>query len=89
MAGSALHIQDMNLTVRVDGDTAQAESYSMTLLREGDETVVRSAGMIRWSFRRVGGRWYIAEKYRRPPGDQDLYAGIETTPGGTLPNAKI
>jgi hypothetical protein len=85
--GRSLHLQDMNLAIRVDADDAQAESYSMTLLREGDETVVRSAGMIRWTLRRVAGRWHIVEKRRRPPGDKDLFAGIDTTPGGMLPGS--
>jgi hypothetical protein len=89
MEGRSLHVQDMNLMVSVDGDRAQAESYSMTLLREGDETVVRSAGMIRWTLRRISGRWYIAEKRRRPPGDPDLYAGIQATPGGILPGTNV
>jgi hypothetical protein len=85
--GRCLHVQDMNLTINVTGDTATAESYSMTLLREGDDTVVRSAGMIRWTLRRTGDRWLIVEKRRRPPGDMELFAGIEKTPGGVLPAA--
>ena len=87
LEGRSLHIQDMNLAIHVAGDAATAESYSMTLLREGDDTVVRSAGMIRWTLRRTGDRWLIVEKRRRPPGDTDLFAGIEKTPGGVLPAA--
>jgi hypothetical protein len=88
LEGRSLHIQDMNLVVRVMGEQAIAESYSMTLLREGDETVVRSAGMIRWTLRRTDKRWRIVEKRRRPPGDADLFAGIENSPGGTLPHSE-
>jgi 3-phenylpropionate/cinnamic acid dioxygenase small subunit len=76
MEGRSLHIQDMNLVVRVTGDDAVAESYTMTLLREGDETVLRSAGMVRWTLRRTGGNWRITEKRRRPAGDRDLYPDI-------------
>ena len=85
LEGRSLHIQDMNLSVTVTGDTARAESYSMTLLREDNETVLRSAGMIRWTLRRVENRWLIVEKRRRMPGDPDLYHGIETRPAGILP----
>jgi hypothetical protein len=76
MEGRALHAQDINLVVRVDGDEAVAESYSMTLLRSGDDTVVHSAGMIRWIFCRIDGRWRIRKKTRRPVGYRDLFTNI-------------
>jgi hypothetical protein len=80
LEGRSLHIQDMNLVIRTDGDEAIAESYSMTLLREGDDIVLRSAGMIRWALRRVDGSWRIREKKRRPAGDPDLFADIVPAP---------
>lgn len=74
--GRSLHFQDINCVIHVDGDAATAESYSMTVLEEADQTIVRSAGMNRWRFRRVDGRWRIAEKRRRPPGDAEVFKGI-------------
>ena len=80
--GRSLHFQDINATVTVNGDDAIADAYSMTVLKEGDETVVRTAGMNRWTFRRVEGRWKIVEKRRRPPGDVDLFKDIDKAPVG-------
>jgi hypothetical protein len=76
MEGRSLHVQDMNLVVRVAGDAATAESYSMTLLREGNDMVLRSAGMIRWTLQRIDGHWRIREKRRRPAGDRELFPDI-------------
>jgi len=76
MEGRSLHVQDINLVARIDGDDAVAESYSMTLLREGNAMVLRSAGMIRWTLRRVDGHWRILRKTRRPAGDPEVFAGI-------------
>jgi hypothetical protein len=80
MEGRSLHVQDMDLVIRIDGDEAVAESYSMTLLRDGNDMVLRSAGMIRWTFRRIDGRWLIREKKRRPAGDRDLFPDILPPP---------
>lgn len=74
--GRSLHLQDINAVINVNGDDAVAESYSMTILEEADQTIVRSAGMNRWTLKRVDGRWKIAEKRRRPPGDADVFKGI-------------
>ena len=82
MQGRALHMQDLNLVIRTDGDTAVAESYSMTLMREGDATILHSAGIIRWTLRRVDGHWRISEKKRRPIGDFDLFTDIAPAPTG-------
>jgi len=71
--GRSLHFQDCNLVICIDGDEAFAHGYSLTLLRTGDECHIRSAGMVRWTFRRVGGRWRIAEKNRRMVGDGSAF----------------
>jgi hypothetical protein len=80
MEGRALHVQNLNLAIRVTGDDAVAESYSMTLMREGDATVLHSAGMIRWEFRRIDGAWRISVKKRRPIGDRDMFPDIAPAP---------
>ncbi len=80
MEGRSLHVQDMNLVVRVNGDHAVAESYSMTLLREGNDMVLRSAGMIGWTLHRVDGHWRIREKKRRPAGDPEVFSNIAPVP---------
>lgn len=76
--GRSMHLQDFNLVVRIDGDEAVAHSYSMTMLREGDAVAIRSAGMVRWRFKRIEGRWRIAEKNRRIMGDGSAFTD---TPG--------
>lgn len=75
--GRSLHIQDINLVVCVDGDRAVAHGYSITMLRDGDEVGIRTAGMVRWSFRKVAGRWRIELKHRRKVGDG---SGFTDTP---------
>lgn len=71
--GRSLHLQDFNLVVRIDGDDAYAHGYSMTMLREGDAVQIRTAGMVRWTFRRVDGEWRIAIKNRRQVGDGSAF----------------
>ncbi len=67
--GRSLHIQDINLVVHIEGDHATAHGYSITMLRDGDEVAIRTAGMVRWTFRKVAGQWRIEEKHRRKIGD--------------------
>jgi hypothetical protein len=53
----------------IDGDRATAESYSITYqLGDGDKRNVYCLGFNRWMFRRVDGRWQIAERHRRELG---------------------
>jgi hypothetical protein len=49
-------------------DRASAESYSVTFLATDVGTGVFCAGFNRWQFRRVDGRWRIAERHRREIG---------------------
>ena len=75
--GRSLHLQDFNLVIRIDGDEAVAHGYSMTMLREDEGIQIRSAGMVRWRFKREDGRWRITEKHRRNVGDG---SGFTDTP---------
>jgi SnoaL-like domain len=53
----------------VDGDDAVAESYSITYQLDAAGTAeVYCLGFSRWVFRRVDGRWRIAERHRRELG---------------------
>ncbi|MDT4893990.1 MAG: hypothetical protein QOE97_3025 [Pseudonocardiales bacterium] len=53
----------------IDGDHASAESYSITYrLGDADAAEIYCLGFNRWTFRRVGGRWQIAERHRRELG---------------------
>ena len=83
--GRCLHFQDINAAVTINGDEAVADAYSMTVLKEGDDTVIRTAGMNRWKFRRINGQWKITEKRRRPPGDKDLFPDIDKASVGGTP----
>jgi hypothetical protein len=75
-----MHVQDINLVIQIKDDDATAEGYSMTLLKEGNDIAIRTAGMVRWTFRRIDGKWRIVEKRRRPVGDAELFAGMEKVP---------
>jgi hypothetical protein len=53
----------------IDGDRAVAESYSITYQLDADGAAeVYCLGFSRWVFRRVDGRWRIAERHRRELG---------------------
>lgn len=78
--GRSLHLQDFNLVISIDGDAAIAHGYSMTMLRDGDAIQIRSAGMVRWRFRRVAGRWRISEKHRRNVGDGSAFTETPAMP---------
>jgi len=71
--GGSLHIQDVNLVVRIDGDDAYGHSYSIIMLRDGEEVQIRSAAMVRWTFRRIDGRWRITEKKQRKMADGSAF----------------
>ncbi len=74
--GRCLHIQDLNLVVRIDGDAALAHGYSITMLRDGDAVSIRTAGMVRWTLKRIDGRWYFTEKRRRKVGDGSAFVDV-------------
>lgn len=78
--GRSLHLQDLNLVIQVNGDEAVAHSYSITMLRDGDSVAIRTAGMVRWQFKRTDGRWLISNKDRRNVGDGTAFADIVDIP---------
>ena len=74
--GRSLHLQDFNLVIRIDGDDAFAHGYSMTALREDKGIAIRSAGMVRWTLKRIDGRWHFTEKKRRNVGDGSAFTDV-------------
>jgi len=59
-----------NLIIRVDGDSAWAECYSIVFVRTGPESFgIHTAAYNHWDFRRVDGRWRIRRRRRVPIGD--------------------
>ncbi|MDV7240550.1 MULTISPECIES: nuclear transport factor 2 family protein [Rhodococcus] len=60
----------LNLVVRVDGDTAWAEGYSVVVVRSGEaEFGIYTAGYNHWDFVRVEGRWKVKRRHRVDVGD--------------------
>jgi hypothetical protein len=66
--GMSLHLMDNNLVTRISGDSATAESYNVTLVRQGSQMVIFNASINRWTLAKVDGRWMIEECVRRRPG---------------------
>lgn len=69
--GRCMHVQGNNVRTHIKGDEATAESYSIVLYREGDETYIRSSGFNRWILRRERGAWKIKERVRKAIGGED------------------
>jgi len=61
----------IDMMIRVDGDTAWAEGYSVTTLRQSEDTFkIHLAGYNHWDFVRVDGGWKIARRSRCTIGDR-------------------
>jgi hypothetical protein len=75
--GHSQHHTQGPLVIRVDGDRAVAEGYSITLVHRPEGIEVWNMGFSRWSFRREGGRWKIVRRDRREVGTPDQ-AGVIT-----------
>lgn len=66
-----------NLFIRIEGDTAWAEGYSVLVVRTGENSYgIYTAGYNRWEFKRDGDRWRITLRRRVDIGDVHR-------PGGT------
>ncbi|WP_046194501.1 nuclear transport factor 2 family protein [Sphingomonas sp. SRS2] len=64
----SMHIPT-NIFIRVDGDSAWAEAYSMIVIREDDgRYAVFTAGYNHFDFKRVNGGWLISRRHRRAIG---------------------
>lgn len=62
-----------NLFIRINGDTAWAEGYSVVIVREvaPDRHALLSCGYNHWDFQRVDGRWHLQRRYRRAIGGDE------------------
>jgi hypothetical protein len=67
-----LHVMGNNLTTRIDGDQATAESYNLALRRQGSAFFIMNAAANRWTLQKIDGRWKIEEWMLRSPGAQDF-----------------
>jgi len=79
--GKVLHLQGNNLVIRVTGDEAVANSYSVVLFVTDAETVIRTAGANEWAFRREHGRWRYLRRTRREVGSSEFEKILRTTLG--------
>jgi hypothetical protein len=58
----------LNLFIRIEGDTAWAEGYSVVVVREEGESRILLAGYNHWDFVRSGDSWLISRRARREIG---------------------
>lgn len=77
--GRCQHFTHGPLIFYIDGDEAEAEGYSLVLVREGTienplsgqllpDIRVYTASLNHWTFRRIDGDWKIVERIVRPIG---------------------
>jgi hypothetical protein len=77
--GRVMHLTDANAVVRIEGDDAVATTYGLYLRRDGDRVVLEDAASMRWTLRRVDGRWRIVERRRRGVGDDGYVENCDET----------
>ena len=70
-----------NLYIKVEGDTAWAEGYSVVTLLGDDGVKIFAAGYNHWNFVRAKGRWLMKLRHRRVIGGE--------TWGGDVMNAYL
>jgi hypothetical protein len=61
----------MNYFIRVNGNTAWAEGYSVVYLKKGDTYEPFTCGFNHWDFEKRGDRWYLKYRLRRPVGGDE------------------
>jgi hypothetical protein len=77
IVGRCLHLMNQNLSIRVDGDVATAESYNITLIRKTSRTELLNGSLSHWSFERHSTGWLIKSCIRRRPGAKGFGHFIE------------
>jgi hypothetical protein len=84
------HFTTGPLIFYIDGDEAEAEGYSLVLVKEGEvrnqvngamlpEIGVYTSNFNHWRFRRLEGEWRIVERFIRPIGSQERWDVITRT----------
>ena len=61
----------VNPLIRIDGNRAWAEGYSVVYLKQGEKYEVFTCGFNHWEFEKKGDRWYLKYRLRRPVGDDE------------------
>jgi hypothetical protein len=74
--GHSLHLQGPNLAIFIDGDEAVATGYNVLLHETFNVASVLRIGGNRWRFRRVGGRWLMAERRHRSVGEPEFASNL-------------
>ena len=78
--GNRMHAQGNNVVCHIDGDTAVVNSYSIVLLRSGDDVLLNSAGNNQWTMKKIDGKWHIKERRRRHIGGEEYHVNLDATP---------
>lgn len=74
--GHSLHLQGTNLVIDIDEDDAVATGYNVLLHETLNVASILRIGGNRWRFRRVNGRWLMAERRHRSVGDPEFAANL-------------
>ena len=73
--GNVMHAQGNNLKIVLDGDTAEASGYALSVLaRDGLKLI--GASVNSWRFRRTEDGWRVLERKLRPIGHEDFAAMV-------------
>jgi hypothetical protein len=61
-----------NLLIRIEGDDAWAEGYSVVMVRSDDgQHTAATCGYNHWTFQRLHGRWHLRLRHRRGIGGNE------------------
>jgi len=78
--GKRMHVQGNNVACHIKGDEAVVNSYSIVLLRKGDQVVLDGAGNNQWKMKKIAGKWYFRERRRRLVGGPGYHQNLDATP---------
>jgi ketosteroid isomerase-like protein len=75
-----MHLQGNNTVIHVNGDTAVANMYTASLLKDHGSPNILAAGNDQWTLRKVEGKWLIKERRLRFVGQEGYIDNLEATP---------
>ncbi len=61
----------LNLFIRIEGDRAWAEGYSVVVLNKDGQFGLWTCGYNHWDFERHDGQWLLQRRYRRDIGGKE------------------
>lgn len=73
--GNVMHAQGNNLKITIDGDTAQASGYALSIMARGGLKLI-GASVNNWRLRRTEDGWRVLERKLRPIGHQEFAAMV-------------